>query len=76
VKLRTKPLIIGLVALTSLSGFASIADVETQPTLPPLGFEIGKAFPPLAFPSLESGHPMSLADFRGEKVVLQIFASW
>ncbi len=71
-----RPVILAFVALASLSGFASIADVETRPTLPPLEFEIGKAFPPLAFPSLESSRPMSLADFRGEKVVLQIFASW
>jgi hypothetical protein len=68
--------IFGFVALATLPGFASMADVETQPTLSPTGFEIGQAFPPLAFPSLESDRPTSLAGFRGEKVVLQIFASW
>ena len=38
--------------------------------------KIGQPFPDLTFRSMEDGSPMSVADFRGKKVVLQIFASW
>ena len=37
--------------------------------------EIGKPVPDLVLPTLD-GQPKSLADFRGQKVLLHIFASW
>lgn len=37
---------------------------------------VGQAFPDIVFPSLEDGHPLSLAHFRGRKVILHIWASW
>ncbi len=40
------------------------------------GFEVGTPFPTLSLPSLEDGRPASIADFRGQKVILHIFASW
>ncbi len=39
-------------------------------------FEVGTPFPTLSLPSLEDGRPASIADFRGQKVILHIFASW
>ncbi len=39
-------------------------------------FGIGRPFPGLTFPSAEDGRPMSLAQFRGRKVLLHVFASW
>ena len=36
----------------------------------------GEPFPDLVFPSLDGGAPVSLSDFRGNKVVLHVFASW
>jgi len=36
----------------------------------------GEPFPEIAFPALEDGTAMSIRDFRGEKVVLHVFASW
>ncbi len=36
----------------------------------------GEPFPDLVLPSLADGRPLSLADFRGRKVILQVFASW
>ncbi|MHC5003846.1 MAG: hypothetical protein ACYTJ0_12060 [Planctomycetota bacterium] len=36
----------------------------------------GQPFPALTLPSLEDGSPRSIADFRGRKVVLHVFASW
>ncbi len=38
--------------------------------------EIGKQFPDLVLPALEDGRPRSLAEFRGQKLILYIFASW
>ncbi|MFQ5723708.1 MAG: hypothetical protein ACE5G6_04390 [Terriglobia bacterium] len=44
--------------------------------LPPSGFEVGQVFPTLTLPAAEDGRPRSLADFRGQKLILHIFASW
>lgn len=49
---------------------------DAQADLPPTGFEVGEPFPTLAFPSLEDGEAISMADFRGHKVILDVFASW
>ena len=42
----------------------------------PHGFNAGDAFPTLALPSAADGRPVSLAAFRGKKVIVNIFASW
>jgi hypothetical protein len=39
-------------------------------------FREGQLFPTLDFPRLRDGRPCSVADFRGQKLVLHIFASW
>ncbi len=44
--------------------------------LPPSGFEIGQPFPIESFRDVDSGQPVSICDYRGEKVVVAIFASW
>ncbi|MFQ5778513.1 MAG: TlpA family protein disulfide reductase [Terriglobia bacterium] len=44
--------------------------------LPPSGFVEGQLFPALVLPSAEDGRPLSLADFRGQKLLLHVFASW
>lgn len=36
----------------------------------------GKPFPAVVLPDLADGQPASIADFRGSKVVLHVFASW
>jgi peroxiredoxin len=38
--------------------------------------EIGQAFPDVTFSGLKDGRPASLLDFRGQRVVLLVFASW
>jgi hypothetical protein len=48
----------------------------TAGQLPPQPFEVGTSFPTLSLPSLEDGRPASIADFRGRKLILHIFASW
>ena len=49
---------------------------SAQNSLPNTGFDVGEPFPTTSLPSLEDGRPMSIADFRGQKVILHIFASW
>jgi hypothetical protein len=39
-------------------------------------FRVGEMFPDIELPLLSDGERSSVHDFRGEKVILQIFASW
>ena len=39
-------------------------------------FTEDQPFPLRVLPDLLHGRPMSLADFRGRKLVLHVFASW
>jgi hypothetical protein len=38
--------------------------------------DTGSPFPVIPLPDSRSGELRSIADFRGEKLMLQIFASW
>lgn len=38
--------------------------------------EMNRPFPDILLPDLETGQPSSIARFKGERVVLQVFASW
>lgn len=38
--------------------------------------EPGRSFPELSLPRLEDGTAGSLADYRGRRVLLLVFASW
>ena len=38
--------------------------------------QVGKPFPGIVLPALEDGSPRSVSSFRGEKLILHIFASW
>jgi len=42
----------------------------------PAPFVEGQPFPTMALPSMADGSPASIADFRGNKLVLHLFASW
>ncbi len=59
-----------LVTATALAAALSPV-VSAAPTL-----QEGEPFPLLVLPSMTDGRPMSLADFRGRKVILHVFASW
>ena len=37
---------------------------------------VGDPFPDLTLPALQDGKPVSIRDFRGQKLILHIFASW
>lgn len=58
--------------------FAAVLAILLVPNSAPAAtsFEIGKPFPQIVLPSLDDGHPVSLAQFRGKKIILHIFASW
>lgn len=38
--------------------------------------EVGQPFPAITLPLLKDGRPASIADFRGEKIIMHVFASW
>ena len=54
----------------------ALADLQDAryPAIPQL--RAGLAFPELTLPDCEDGRPTSLADFRGKRVLLHLFASW
>lgn len=56
------------------SGLLTDLQDERYPPLPQL--RAGQAFPDLTLPDCADGRPTSLADFRGQRVLLQLFASW
>ncbi len=67
-----KKVAVALTALALTLGVAmSIADRRISG-----GFQVGEPFPDLVLPSLENGRPLSLAHFRGKKIILHVFASW
>ena len=55
---------------------AALVDLQDAryPVIPQL--RAGLAFPELTLPDCEDGRPTSLADFRGKRVLLHLFASW
>ena len=55
-------------ALT-LAGALTATPVKT-------GTRVGEVYPVAPLPSLAEGEPLSVARFRGRKVVLHQFASW
>lgn len=60
----------------SIPKLAASAVLASVATLPAQAIDVGKPFPELVLPALGDGRPLSIADFRGEKVILHVFASW
>lgn len=67
---RVKMRLHTFILLSALLLVSNLAKAQTPK------IEVGQVFPNLTLPSLEDGRPTSLADFRGHKVILHIFASW
>ena len=63
---------LGVVVWRAAAMAATPSDAQGQDT----GFEVGQPFPTLSFPTLEDGRPSSIADFRGQRIILHVFASW
>ncbi len=76
----TRSILVSLVSALLISGLAATTvaadgdrtDSSSRPDL----FEVGRPFPPIVLPSAADGRPLSLADFRGRKTILHVFASW
>ena len=62
------------VAFAALCTLAGTAPVAAQSQLGRI--EIGRPFPDEKFTALRDGRSASLADFRGKRVLLLVFASW
>jgi hypothetical protein len=71
---RSGPIAALLAAAALLAGPVMSAEAQVDP--PPTGFQVGQPFPVIELPSLEDGEPRSIADFRGHRVILHVFASW
>ena len=68
---------IGLLS-AGVTGIMSVrgAQGDTAPRPDSVEFHEGETFPTTVFPSLDGSRPGSVADFRGKKLILHIFASW
>ena len=62
-------------AVVAAAALLPSAGTAQSPELP-YGFHVGEPFPTLAFPALDDGEPTSIADFRGQRLILHVFASW
>ena len=61
----------GIIAAGLLAAAATAAQAG------PMGrLEVGKPFPDVTFTALADGKPASLQSYRGQRVVLHVFASW
>ena len=65
-----KPGFLYLLLVLGLVGMGTFFTVSAEE------LKIGTTFPNVTLPSLQDGRPLSIADFRGEKLILQIWASW
>ncbi len=52
------------------------ADPLQEPSAGAPRIAIGEPFPNLVLPSVEDGRPRSIAELRGHKIALHVFASW
>lgn len=69
--------VVAVVALTVLAVAAAATARDGTPTQGvDLPFEVGEPFPEVALPTLDGGEPTTLAAYRGDKIILHVFASW
>ncbi len=60
------------IALGSVAMFSTPFSTSAQEE----GLQIGDRFPEIVLPSLQGRTPLSIASFRGRKLVLHVWASW
>ena len=53
-----------------------MTDTLQEPSANAPRIELGQPFPNLVLPAVEDGSPRAVADFRGQKLALHVFASW
>ncbi len=64
------------IATLTLSLLASGTVGASDAPTPVDPFAVGQPVPDLVLPAANDGRPRSLAEFRGKKYVLHVFASW
>ena len=69
-------MVVRVAALVFLLAGLGVARADSLALQPVPRFSVGDAFPLIALPALEDGRARSIADFRGRKVILHVFASW
>ncbi len=67
---------LGILPAALLACSGSHVSTSRTSVAPSLVLEVGEVFPDLRLPALDDGHAVSLARFRGQKVILHVFASW
>ncbi len=50
--------------------------LEIGARLPPIPFKVGEPFPTIPLPAADDGRKVSIADFRGQRLIVHVFASW
>lgn len=70
-----------LLMVSLVAGLAAAQPAKPKPIWArnnplPFGLNVGEPFPTMALPSADDGRAVSLADFRGKKTIVNIFASW
>ena len=67
---------VSVVALAGAADQAKPKPIWERSAPLPQGFNPGEAFPTIALRSAADGQPVSVAAFRGKKLIVNIFASW
>jgi hypothetical protein len=62
-----KPMILALTIFASIPFIAYAAGSNPEP---------GQPHPDFIFPAIDDGRPVTLSQFRGQKILLIEFASW
>lgn len=65
-----------IVAIAVATVFSACRSQTPLPAFQQMQIEVGKPFPDHLFPGLVDGSPASIAQFRGKKTLLHVFASW
>ena len=70
--------LLGVFVASGIVTMVAVTDAfdSSQPSTSGGPLEVGRAFPTLVLPDAVDGHPRSIGEFRGRKVILHIFASW
>lgn len=54
----------------------AMAQPEPQPIPAAAGVEVGQPFPVMLLPRIDTGRPDTIVNYRGQKLIMHIFASW
>ena len=75
IAVERSPIVAALLLGGLITSPATAEPPVTEPAIHPV-IEIGKPFPVMKFPSLADERATGIEDFKGQKVVLHVFASW